>query len=169
MHKRSVVPQGHPLWTLTLKKTMNSRKRLPDPDERPESDVVIYDGQCVFCTAGVQQLHRLDCCGQRLSFLSLHDPRVDQRYPELSHDQLMDEMFVVRPDGTKYGGSSAVRFLSRRLPLLWWAMPILHLPGSAGVWRWLYQQVAKRRYRLAGKSCEGDTCSVHFGESRKTR
>lgn len=147
---------------------MNSDPLLPDPDDDPAADVVIFDGQCRFCRASVRQLKRFDCCSGRLRYLSLHDPRVAERYPDLSHEALMEEMYVVSADGHRYGGSAAVRYLSRRLPLLWWAMPILHLPGSAGLWRWLYRQVAKRRYKLAGKACEGDSCSVHFGERSRS-
>ena len=135
---------------------------LPDPDSRPGSHIVIFDGKCNFCQAQVRNLRRLDCCGGRLSFLSLHDPRVAERYPDLTHDQLMDQMYVIDTEGGRHGGVDAVKFLSRKLPLLWIAAPILHLPGTANLWRWLYGQVAKHRYKLAGKSCDGDVCSVHF-------
>ncbi|NND98727.1 MAG: DUF393 domain-containing protein [Pirellulaceae bacterium] len=136
--------------------------QLPDPDQFPDADVVIFDGQCNFCRSQVKTLHRLDCCGNRLAFLSLHDERVAQRYPDLTHDQLMEQMFVVDPQDRRHGGADAVRYLSRRLPMLWIAAPILHLPFSAGLWRWMYNQVAKRRYKLAGKSCENDACSIHL-------
>jgi predicted DCC family thiol-disulfide oxidoreductase YuxK len=49
-------------------------KKLPDPDESPGSDVVIFDGQCRFCQGQVRNLRRLDWGGKRLSFLSLHIP-----------------------------------------------------------------------------------------------
>jgi predicted DCC family thiol-disulfide oxidoreductase YuxK len=135
---------------------------LPDPDTLSDSDVVIYDGECNFCRSQVSNLRRLDCCGKRLSFLSLHDPRVAERYPDLSHDELMEQMFVVDRSDRRHAGADAFRYLSRRLPLLWVAAPILHIPGTAGLWRWIYRQVAKRRYKLAGKSCENDVCSVHL-------
>lgn len=136
---------------------------LPDPDEVSNRDIVIFDGQCNFCRAQVTNLRRLDLGGNRLSFLSLHDPRVAQRYPELTPQRLMSEMVVVGVDGAFHGGSDAVKYLSRRLPLLWPAMPVLHMPGTAGLWRWGYQQIAKRRYKFAGKAdqCE-DTCSIHL-------
>lgn len=139
---------------------------LPDPDQHPGRDVVIYDGECNFCIAQVKNLQRLDIGGSKLSFLSLHDPRVAQRYPQLTHDRLMSEMVIVDAAGNDYGGSEAVKYLSRRLPALWPVMPILHLPGTAGLWRWGYRQIAKRRYQLAGKrsgekQCD-DVCSVHL-------
>ena len=135
---------------------------LPDPDALSDADVVINDGHCNFCRAQVNNLRRLDVGSGRLAFISLHDPRVTDRYPDLTHQQMMDQMYVVDNNGRRHGGADAVRYLSRRLPLLWLAAPILHLPGTANLWRWLYRQVAKRRYKLAGKSCENDVCSVHM-------
>jgi len=138
-------------------------KPFRDPDQSPGTDVVIYDGDCNFCKAAVNQLRRLDRFGPRLSYLSLHDPRVAERYPNLSYDQLMDQMYVIDQAAKQHGGSDAVRYLTRRLPLLWPAMPILHLPGTAGLWRWGYQQVAKRRYKISGrgKDCDKDACAIH--------
>lgn len=141
---------------------MLRQAELPDPDTLTDSDVVIYDGECNFCRSQVRNLERLDWGGRRLAFLSLHDPRVGERYPDLTKARLMEQMYVVDQSGNRHGGADAVRYLSRRLPTLWVAAPILHLPGTAGLWRWLYRQVAKRRYKLAGKTCENDACGVHF-------
>ena len=141
---------------------MLKRANLPDPDQNTDADVVIFDGECNFCWSQVGKLSKLDCCGNRLSFISLHDDRVPQQYPELTHEQLMEQMYVIDGKNRRHAGGDAIRYLSRRLPLLWITAPILHLPGSALLWRWLYKQVAKRRYKLAGKSCDGDSCSVHI-------
>tara|TARA_B110000495_G_scaffold200307_1_gene215288 strand:+ start:2307 stop:2735 length:429 start_codon:yes stop_codon:yes gene_type:complete len=139
---------------------MIQRTELPDPDAFSDADVVIYDGHCNFCRSQINTLHRFDCCGHRLAYLSLHDPRTSRRYPDLTHEMLMEQMYVIDRQGQRHEGSNAVRYLTRRLPTLWIAAPLLHLPGSARLWRWMYQQVAKRRYKLAGKSCDGDSCSV---------
>jgi predicted DCC family thiol-disulfide oxidoreductase YuxK len=141
---------------------MLRRPNLTDPDQKTTTDVVIFDGECNFCRSQVERLSRLDWFGNRLSFISLHDPRVAQRYPDLTHQQLMEQMYVIDQKGRRHGGADAVRYLSRRLPLLWIAAPVLHIPGTAKLWQWLYGQVAKRRYKLAGKSCENDACSVHL-------
>jgi predicted DCC family thiol-disulfide oxidoreductase YuxK len=136
-------------------------KSLPDPDERPDADVVIYDGQCRICRGQIERLAHWDR-GHRLSYLSLHDARAADRYPDLSHDALMKEMYVVDRGGSRHAGASAIRYLSRRLPTLWWMAPILHLPGTLPIWTWLYQQVAKRRYRFGqSESCEDGTCHLH--------
>jgi predicted DCC family thiol-disulfide oxidoreductase YuxK len=100
---------------------------------------------------------------------------VIERFPELTHDRMMSEMVIVDTSGEIHGGSDAVRYLSRRLPLLWPAMPILHLPGSAWLWRWFYNQVARKRYWLSEKffggdpTCEDGACTIHFAKNSKTK
>jgi predicted DCC family thiol-disulfide oxidoreductase YuxK len=124
-------------------------------------DVVLYDGQCNFCRSQINILRRLDS-GKRLEFVSLHDPRVATSYPSLSFEQLMEEMWIVTALGKQHGGAYAVRYLSRKLPILWPIAPLLHFPFSMPVWSFLYRQIAKYRYRIAGRDCdEGGTCSLH--------
>ncbi len=140
---------------------MLSTGPLPSPDSLPEADIVIYDGHCRFCTTSVRRLHRLG--GGRLAFLSLHDAEVARRFPDLTHDQLMDEMYVVDKHGKARGGAAAFRYLTRRLPSLWALAPLLHIPLSLGLWKFFYRQVAKRRY-LFGKTadCDSGSCDIHF-------
>ncbi len=134
-------------------------------DQRPRADIVIYDGNCQFCRKQVERLARLDT-GGRLAFVSLHDPLVRERFADLTHEQLMEQMYVVDQDGNRHGGAAAVRYLSRRLPRLWLLMPFLHIPGSMPVWQWGYHQFAKRRYRLNPSStnpnCDDGACKIHL-------
>lgn len=135
---------------------------LADPDERPGSDVVIYDGKCRFCIGQVRRLARWDRRHQ-LSFLSLHDPRARELCPDLTSEQLMEQLYLVTADGKRYGGAAAARYLSRQLPRLWLLAPVLHLPGSLPLWQWLYRQFAKRRYWFGRTDrCETDSCDVHL-------
>lgn len=134
--------------------------RLADPDESPNSDIVIWDGDCRFCRKQVERLAWFDAT-QSLSYMSLHDPRVAERFPQLSHEQLMAQLWVIRPRGQIFGGADAIRYLSLRLPLLWPIAPLLYIPFSLGLWRWLYRQVAARRYRLAGRDCNSESCHLH--------
>jgi predicted DCC family thiol-disulfide oxidoreductase YuxK len=138
---------------------------LPSPDENPDADVVIYDGHCKFCTGQVQNLARWDGSGRRLAFLSLHDPLVASCYPDLTYDQLLQEMYVIDRRGTRHAGADAFRYLTTRLPKLYVLAPLMHIPFSMPLWRWGYQQVAKRRYLLMGKTadaCENDACHIHL-------
>jgi predicted DCC family thiol-disulfide oxidoreductase YuxK len=123
-------------------------------------DVVIYDGECVFCTSSVKILARLDT-HNRLRFVSLHDPVIATDYPDLTHNQLMEQMWVVSSSGHKFGGADAIAYLSIRLPLLYPIAPIIRFPGTMPLWRTLYRWVARLRYRIAGKQCDNGTCSLH--------
>ena len=133
---------------------------LPTPAERPESDVVIYDGHCRICTAQVRKLPWWDC-QKKLSYLSLHDSEVARRWPDLSHDRMMQEMVIVDHGGGRHWGAEAIRYLSRRLRRLCWASPFLHFPGSMFVWRPLYRWVARNRYRLSGGAAYDGACALH--------
>ena len=143
---------------------------LPSPHELPNADVVIYDGKCVFCTSQVKNLKRFDG-KNRLAFVSLHDSFVADQFPDLTYDQLMEQMYLVPKNEVGYsdqrlGGMAAVRYLTRRLPKLWILAPLLHIPFTHGIQQWVYQQIAKRRYKIAGKNgdaCDEDgTCELHF-------
>lgn len=135
---------------------------LPGPADRPAADVVIFDGHCRICRGQVHRLHRWDK-SDRLAYLSLHDPEVARRYPDLEHDDLMRNMVVVDGAQHRHRGAEAVRYLSRRLPRLWWAMPLLHIPGSMPLWRWLYDLVARYRYKFGrtGPVCDDGACKLH--------
>jgi predicted DCC family thiol-disulfide oxidoreductase YuxK len=135
--------------------------QLPAPTQRPAADVVIYDGHCRFCRGQVERLARWDRSG-RLAFLSLHESEVALRYPNLTHDQLMDQMYVVTRHNRCFGGAAAFRYLTRRLPRLWPLVPLVHIPFSLPLWQWMYRQLAKRRYWF-GKTdpCEDGACKLH--------
>ncbi len=144
-----------------------SRRAAPDlqhPAEQSDSDIVIFDGNCKFCHQQVQRLKRWDSKGQ-LSFVSLHDPYVAEHFPDLTHDQMMEQLYVVNTSGLRLGGAAAIRYLSRKLPRMWWLMPWLHIPFSLPIWQWGYKQVAKRRYKISQKmdaSCDDGSCEIHF-------
>src|SRR5688572_4313418 len=106
---------------------------LPTPAERPEADVLIFDGDCRICTAQIRKLPWWDC-QRKLSYLSLHDPEVSRRWPDLPHKRLMEEMVIIDRQSNRHWGPEAIRYLSRRLRRLWWASPLLHFPGSMLLW-----------------------------------
>jgi predicted DCC family thiol-disulfide oxidoreductase YuxK len=144
---------------------LTSDAHLPTPAENPDADIVIFDGHCKFCTEQVRRLARWDGTGRRLAFLSLHDREVAKRFPDLTYDQMMEEMYVVDRQGGRYGGAAALRYLTTRLPRLYVLAPFMYLPFTMPLWRWGYKQVAKRRYAIMGKAadgCDDESCRVHF-------
>lgn len=157
---------------------------FPTPADLPQAEILIFDGNCAFCQGQVRTLRRI--IGNRLAFLSLHDPEVERRFPDLTYDRLMSEMVLVDHRGRRHGGAEAVRYLSRKTPWLWPLALLLHIPFTLPLWQRLYQWVAVRRYRLGAKlkrgkqtpdgdqpesadgepreeSCE-DACSVHLNK-----
>lgn len=124
----------------------------------PPLDTVIYDGHCRFCRGQMALLRRVDVWGL-LRLVSMHDPEVAREFPELSAGDLQSRMYVVDTRGRARGGAEALRYLSRRLPLLWPLAVPLHVPGSLPIWERLYRFVARHRYRIAGSCAEG-TCRL---------
>lgn len=130
--------------------------RPPEPLPEPTAAgarIVVYDGRCRFCRGQMSILRALDVF-DTLRYLSLHDPRVPELLPGMTRDELLQAMVVLDPQGRRHIGASAVRYLTRSLPALWWLAPLLHIPGSFGLWRALYDAVARVRYRLGGVRCE---------------
>lgn len=131
--------------------------------EKSDRDVVIFDGHCRICTGGIKNIQRLDWLS-KFRYVSLHDTEISEKYPDLTYDMLMDEMYVVNEKGLRFGGAAAFRYLSWRIPLLWPIAPILSIPGTMGLWSWLYKLVARNRYRFGRiPDCDGGTCHLHFG------
>ena len=84
------------------------------------------------------------------------------RWPNLPHERLMQEIAVVTHSGHQFWGPAAIRYFTRRLPTLWWIMPLLHIPGSMLLWRHLYRWVARNRYRFSGTAeCADAACALH--------
>ena len=148
---------------IVLRSRDTTPKPLPSPQEFPQRDVVIFDGHCKFCRKQVERLQLFDR-GGRLSFISLHDAWVAETYPHLEYDRLMEELVVVTRSGRDYGGAAAFRYLTRRLPLLWWLAPVMHIPFSLPIWSWGYRFIARQRYRWGrlDQDCDGGTCHIHF-------
>lgn len=134
-----------------------------DTTFHPIRDTVLYDGQCRFCRSQIALLkvfsvsHRVDC-------ISFRTTKASELFPEISHEQLMQQMYVVDPQGHARGGADAVRYLSRRIPFLWPLALLLHIPGSLPLWKRLYAFVARHRFSIAG-SCSDGECQL---PSRKT-
>lgn len=141
--------------------TTTDATTFPSLTDRPHAYVLIYDGECRFCRANVRWIHALD--QGRIAYVSLHDPIVGERWPELTHEQLMQRIYLVDDQGRRYGGAEAFRYLSRKLVALWPLAPLLHIPGSLPLWQFMYKKIAKIRYRF-GKvpACDDGQCDVHF-------
>ena len=124
--------------------------------------VVIYDGQCEFCT---EQARRLAAGHDRFVLRSLHDPGVFEDYPDLTFDSCMEEMKLI-VDGRTFGGAEAVaRAVMIRHAIIGKLALGYYIPGVRTMVDAIYRWVAKNRYRIAGKrleDCETGSCRRHI-------
>lgn len=156
-------------------------RRFPYPTEVDRSHLVIFDGRCVFCTAQIRSIYRLDFL-RKLTFISLHDPKIAEWFPDLSYEELMKQIYVI-PNFSmdtdhrklkKLEADKGIRFLALRNLLFLPIGILLSIPFTQPLWNYLYHQVAKRRYYFGkvkpgseGQSCEeGGTCHLHFGDTK---
>jgi predicted DCC family thiol-disulfide oxidoreductase YuxK len=132
----------------------------------PGRYVVLYDGHCKFCTAAARQLASLARPGT-LELVSFQEPGALDRFPGLTHEACMRQMYLVTPAGRVYGGfEAAVQALATR-PVLGLLARGYYLPGVRQVCDFVYARIAANRYRIMGKAgaagaCDGGTCALHF-------
>ncbi len=131
----------------------------------PGRYVVLYDGQCKFCTAGAKKLVAMGRPGT-LHHVNFQEPGALDPFPGVSYDACMRQMYLVAPDGRVYGGfEAAVRAVATR-PVLGWVAYGYYLPGVRLAFDLAYAVVAANRYRIMGRAvaageCEGGTCALH--------
>ncbi len=147
---------------MTVRQDVASPIRQTTP---PGRYVVLYDGLCRFCEAGVRRLLSLARRGV-VEKLDFQRPGALARFPGIVHDDCMRQMHLVTPRGRVYRGfEAAVQALATR-PILGWIAYLYYLPGVRFLCDRVYAAVAKHRYRIMGKAvaagdCEGGTCPLH--------
>jgi predicted DCC family thiol-disulfide oxidoreductase YuxK len=135
------------------------------PAAPPGRAQVLYDGHCALCRKSVALLRGLDWFGA-FGYVDVRDPRQlgAVRLP-VAPGRLVEEMHLLTPGGGAwYHGFGAFRWMAWRLPLLWFLVPFLYLPGMATFGQRLYLWVARNRFRLV--PCHGGVCKI--GVSKTT-
>jgi len=127
----------------------------------PDDRVVLFDGVCNLCNASVQLLIRRDPAG-RLRLASLQSPagQAILAWCGLPADELDTMVFV--EGGRAYFKSTAFLRVVRhfRQPWPWLSIGLL-VPRPLR--DWLYDRLARNRYRLFGRN---ETCMVPTPEVR---
>ncbi len=118
--------------------------------------VVLYDGDCGFCTRWKERMAPRDRDG-RIEWLSVHDPSVAARFPDLDRDDALKRMWVYDPERRVHKGSDGWRVLFPVLRGMGWVTWLYRIPGAPAVARMIYGWVAARRYRL---SCAARGCRL---------
>ena len=123
--------------------------------------VLLYDGRCGFCVESVKRLRILDLFGW-VDPLDFHvQPDLSKLNPALTPERCRSEMVLIEPNGRVSGGFHAFARLTRRLPLLMWLAPLVHLPGASWVGTRIYRWVAAHRYLLHRHAmCQANQCAL---------
>ena len=103
-------------------------------------DTVIYDGECGVCNKAAGYLQSMDRA-HALVFIPYQSANLAHMSPGLTPSMTNRAMYVVEPDGHRYGGARAMFALLRRLPRLWGVV------GSVGFFQPL-SLLAEPFYRL---------------------
>jgi predicted DCC family thiol-disulfide oxidoreductase YuxK len=122
----------------------------------PEPIVVVYDGQCGFCTRALALVQHLD----RWHVIRAHDAHeagIRHALPMLSTADFENALFAVTSTGKVYRGYFAFKRLLRSLPLAWPVLPLFYVPGASFIGPRVYAWVARNRHKFG---CESDVCEV---------
>lgn len=120
--------------------------------------VLVYDGNCPFCSAAVRILKVADLfdVATPVDYNSVED--VKALSPTLTSEAVRSEIFLVESDGTAYGGFEALRRICLSMPMLYPALILVYFPGMGLAGPVLYRWTSRNRYLLSGV-CQGERCA----------
>jgi predicted DCC family thiol-disulfide oxidoreductase YuxK len=118
---------------------------------RPDTVVLIYDGECSMCRASALWLMRRALAGgsRDLEILPCRSPVRRERYPFIADETCMAEMQLVLPDGRVLAGADAAPEILRRIPRWRWLAALFALPFARPFARRVYAWIARNRMRLS--------------------
>jgi predicted DCC family thiol-disulfide oxidoreductase YuxK len=123
--------------------------------EQTAGSIVLFDGVCNLCNGAVQFIIRRDRRRQ-FRFASLQSETGQERLRQMNLPTAAFSTFVLSEGGKVYTRSTAALRIARRLPGAW---PLLYafvlIPRP--VRDWVYDLVARCRYRLFGRQ---DSCMM---------
>lgn len=130
--------------------------------------VVVYDGECRFCTWSMNRIRKLDKQDQFV-YLPRQAPGIETRFPKLADSDFNTGMRLIVNDDQIFVGADAVHQIYRRLPpfhLVAWLyrVPILHWVFRGG-----YALVAKYRHLSGRVTCDTSACDLSFGERQSKK
>lgn len=129
-------------------------------EERLRSNVeveVFYDGDCPLCRREINLLQRWDK-KDRIRFTNIASPDFSPVDLNLTHDQMMAEIYGRLPDGELIKGVEVFRRLYSAVgfgPLV----AISRLPILSHILRFGYSVFARNRLKLTGR-CTKDSCEL---------
>lgn len=141
--------------------TMSAEKSLPVRDELGAGPIILFDAECVLCSANAQFVLRHDKRGQ-FRLASMQGEVGQALYRSFGMDPANPSSMIVVEGSTLRQDSDAVLAIYEGLDYPWRALALLRLV-PAMVRDPLYRFIARNRYRLFGKR---DSCWVAPPEFR---
>lgn len=127
----------------------------------PHNPVMLFDGVCHFCSSTVGFVIRRDPHA-RVRFLSIQSALGREIYRREGHDPDQPDTILFVIDGKVLARSDAILEIAKQLGFPWsLAVAGRVLPRRSR--DWLYDFIAKRRYRWFGRS---DACMIPTPEIR---
>jgi len=117
----------------------------------PDRDVVLYDGQCGFCSRWARYwAGTLERRG--FGIASLDEPWVVEKL-KIPYDELVTDIRLLTTDGQLISGADVYLYVARRIWWAWSFYAICSLPGFNWLIRAGYRWFARNRYCVshAGK------------------
>ncbi len=135
----------------------------PDLSAYADLDILLFDGVCNLCHRSVQFVLLRDKSA-RFHFAALQSPLGQALLQKHGASLLLDSVVLITPKRA-YTHSAAALQIARRLPLpyplllIFWLVPYF-------LRDWIYNFVARRRYRWFGKQEEENACFLPRPEWR---
>ena len=126
---------------------------------QPSTPVLLYDGHCRFCTGAAKRFRQLIPEGA-VELKSFREAGVLESLPQVTLERCERAMQYLEPDGRVFEGAEAVvRALCHR----WYGQAALvyYVPGLRQLADAVYATIARNRMRIAGRTCEDGSCSMH--------
>lgn len=134
------------------------RRRVAGADGASQGGpILLYDGDCAFCTACARFVERNIAVRARLRPFQSADLDV----LGVTAERASREVVWVRPDGRAYGGAHAVALLLISAGGVWWPVgALLRVPPVSWLAGGAYRLIARNRHRLPGATA---ACEVPRG------
>ena len=129
---------------------------------RNNQAILLFDGQCAFCTRSSLRLQRW--AGNRLRRVPSQAKGALELHPRLSSEGTQARINLVTADGKLYGGAEAIARVVVLNPFGCFAW-LYHVPGVRQLANAGYRFIARNRYRWWGRinpgTCDGNACRIN--------
>jgi predicted DCC family thiol-disulfide oxidoreductase YuxK len=130
---------------------MNSRRNHSVVDIAPQPEILFYDGYCGLCHRAVRFVVAADRKGTLFRFAPLQGGTFQRLVSPEQRATLPDSVVVMTADGKLLARSEALLHILRRLGGAWKALALVLNILPRGFGDFLYDFVARIRYRIFGR------------------